>query len=65
MGDLVEVTARVEGVGRTSLRVRVDVSKEDPLSGVTELCTTGHFTMVAIGPDRKPVPVDPDGPPEA
>jgi acyl-CoA hydrolase len=58
VGDLVEVNAKVEAVGRTSLRVRVDVSKEDPLSGVSELCTTGHFTLVAIGPDRKPVPVD-------
>lgn len=60
VGDLVEVNAKIEHVGRTSLRVRVDVSKEDPLTGTAELCTTGHFTMVAIGDDRKPTPVDPE-----
>ncbi len=62
VGDLVEVNASVEHVGRTSMRVRVEVSKEDPLAGVSRLCTVGHFTMVAIGPDRKPVPVDPEAP---
>lgn len=60
VGDLVEVNARVVSVGRTSLRVRVDVSKEDPLTGERRLCTTGDFTLVAIGPDRTPVPVPPE-----
>ena len=61
-GELVEVIARVVSVGRTSMRVRVDVSKEDPLTGESEACTTGHFTLVAIGADRTPVPVDPVDP---
>lgn len=59
-GDLVEVHARVISVGRTSMRVRVEVSKEDALVGTTELCTVGHFTMVAVGADRRPVPVPPE-----
>ena len=59
VGELVEVHAMVEHVGRTSLRVRVDVSKEDPLTGISQLCTTGHFTLVAIDADRRPTPVDP------
>ncbi len=59
-GDLVEVVARVISVGRTSMRVRVEVSKENPVAGTAEQCTVGHFTMVAIGPDRRPVPVPPD-----
>lgn len=58
-GDLVEITATVISVGRTSMRVRVEVRKERPIEGTTELCTVGHFTMVAMGPDRKPVPVPP------
>lgn len=58
-GDLVEVFARVVSVGRTSMRVRVEVSKEDALEGTTQLCTVGHFTMVAVGADRRPVPVPP------
>jgi acyl-CoA hydrolase len=60
VGDLVEVHARVVSVGRTSMRIRVEVSKEDPIAGTSELCTVGHFTMVAIGPDRRPVPVPPE-----
>lgn len=56
-GDLVEITATVISVGRTSMRVRVEVRKESPVEGTTELCTVGHFTMVAMGPDRKPIPV--------
>jgi acyl-CoA hydrolase len=60
-GDLVEVYARVVSVGRTSMRVRVEVSKEDALAGTHELCTVGHFTMVAVGDDRRPVPVPPEG----
>lgn len=60
VGELVEVNAAVVSVGRTSMRVKVEVSKEDPLTGVSTLCTTGHFTMVSIGPDRAPVPVPPE-----
>ena len=64
-GELVEVYARVVSVGRTSLRVRVEVRKEDPITATSELCNVGHFTMVAIGPDRRPVPVPPEGEPPA
>jgi acyl-CoA hydrolase len=59
-GDLVEVAARVIAVGRTSMRVRVEVLKERPAEGTVELCTVGHFTMVAMGPDRRPTPVPPE-----
>lgn len=57
LGDLVEVDARVESVGRTSMRVRVDVWREHLGDGHRELCVTGHFTVVAIGPDGRPTPV--------
>jgi acyl-CoA hydrolase len=56
-GDLVEVSAKVVSVGRTSMRVRVEVHRERPSDGSYELCTVGHFTMVAMGPDRRPTPV--------
>lgn len=58
-GDLVDVSARVVEVGRTSMRVRVEVRKERPIEGTSELCTVGHFTLVAMGPDRRPTPVPP------
>lgn len=60
VGDLVEVQARVISVGRTSMRVRVEVRREDAINGSHELCTVGHFTMVAIGADRRPVLVPPE-----
>ncbi|MGD9572037.1 MAG: acyl-CoA thioesterase [Thermoleophilia bacterium] len=58
-GELVELVARVESVGRTSMRVVVDVHREDPASRTRELCTTGIFTMVALGADGTPTPVRP------
>ena len=56
-GELVELLARVESVGRTSMKVRVEAHREDPASGTRELCTAGTFTMVAIDDDGRPVPV--------
>ena len=65
-GELVEITARVVKVGRTSMRVRVDVSKENPIAATSQLCVVGHFTMVAMGPDHTPVVVPPmEGDPAA
>jgi acyl-CoA hydrolase len=58
-GDLVEILARVVKVGRTSMRVRVEVSKENPFAATSRLCVVGHFTMVAMGADRRPVVVPP------
>ena len=58
-GDLVELVARVEAVGRTSMKVLVEAFREDPLDGTRELCTTGRFVMVSVGESGRPVPVPP------
>lgn len=58
-GELVELVAHVESVGRTSMRVIVEAHREDPVSKSRQLCTTGVFTMVALGADGKPTPVRP------
>ena len=58
-GDLVELYAQVERVGRTSIRVRVEVNRENPMDGSRHLCTVGRFTMVAVGTDGRPAPVPP------
>ncbi len=55
MGDFIELVAKVESVGRTSIRVRVDVYKVTTTQTVS--ATGGLFIMVAIGADGKPVPV--------
>jgi acyl-CoA hydrolase len=57
-GDMVELLGEVERVGRTSMLVRVQVWREDPRGGARELCTVGRFTMVAIGDNGRPRPVD-------
>ena len=65
-GELVELFSEVESVGRTSMRVRVEVNVEDPKSGDKRLCTVGYFTMVAIDEQGKPRPIDqPELAPEA
>ncbi len=50
-GELVELVARVEEVGRTSMRVWVEVIREIPMDDHRELCMVGYFTMVALGED--------------
>jgi acyl-CoA hydrolase len=52
--------ARVERVSRTSLRVRVEVNREDPMNSSRGLCTVGYFTMIALGEDGRPKPVPPE-----
>jgi acyl-CoA thioesterase YciA len=56
-GDILELVGSVESVGRTSMRVRVEVFKEDRATRDQTLATVGHFVMVAVGDDGKPLPV--------
>ncbi len=54
MGEVIEVISKVESVGRTSMRIRVDVQKVMPDD--SSLVTSGHFTFVAIDSSGKPRP---------
>jgi acyl-CoA hydrolase len=56
-GDLVEFIGRVTRVGRTSVRVGIEMFSEDLLSGERKLCTRGEFVMVAIDREGNPIPV--------
>ncbi len=47
-GDLIEFVGRVVRVGRTSVRVGIEMFSENLLSGERKLCTTGEFVMVAV-----------------
>lgn len=58
-GQMVETIARVVSVGRSSIKVEVELIAEDLLSGIRELCTRGHFVMIALGDDGKPTTVPP------
>lgn len=51
-GELIEATARLMRVGRSSIQVEVTLVAEALLSGERRLCTRGSFTLVAQkGPD--------------
>jgi acyl-CoA hydrolase len=56
-GELVELTGTVVDVGRTSLRVEIEMHREDLLTGDRSMCTTGEFVMVAVDEDGRPEPI--------
>ena len=56
-GQLLEIEARVQGKGRTSIKIKVDVWAEELISGQRTLCVDGYFTMVAVDEEGRPVPV--------
>ncbi len=59
VGDLLEVVARVERVGRTSLTVQVEVYKERFVGSKDRaLATRGELVYVAVDEEGRPVPVD-------
>lgn len=59
VGDCVLCYARVERIGRTSITVQIDALVERMDGSAEEQVTEGRFTLVAIGEDRKPIPVQP------
>jgi acyl-CoA hydrolase len=56
-GEIIEASSRVIYVGRTSMIVRVHIYAEHPLIGERRNCTTGYFSMVAVGAQGRPIPV--------
>jgi acyl-CoA hydrolase len=56
-GDTCVIEAYAYAVGRSSIRVRLQASREDPRTGERERTTDSHFVFVAIGDDGKPVSV--------
>ena len=56
-GSIIEAIARVESVGRTSLKVKVEIYLEGMYQVGRELAIQGMFTFVALDDDKKPIPV--------
>lgn len=54
VGDVVNLQAMVNYVGRTSMEVGVRVEKEDPLVGERFHAASAYLTFVAIDRDGKP-----------
>ncbi|MBM7321925.1 acyl-CoA thioesterase [Agrobacterium sp. S2] len=57
IGEIVEAEARVERVGRSSMSIETKLWSENLLTGERHVTATGHFTMVAVDTDHRPVPV--------
>ena len=58
-GQLVDITATVVAVGRSSMQVDVSLVAEDLLSGRRVPCTRGRFTMIALDAVGRPTAVPP------
>lgn len=61
LGEMIEASARVMRVGRSSLEVAVELSAEHPVEGRPRLCTSGRFTMVAVKGPATHLPLPPLG----
>ena len=61
IGDEVSCYAEIVKVGRTSIQVKIESFARRQVSGERVKVTEGLFTYVAIGPDRRPRPVHPEG----
>ncbi len=57
--DLISVFAEVERVGRTSMRVKIEVIAHRDRGATEVKVTEGLFTFVALDEQQRPRPVDP------
>ncbi len=58
--DLISVYAQVEHVGRTSMKVRIEVIAQRDRGATEVKVTEGLFTFVALDDNHRPRPVEPD-----
>ncbi|MCE7064480.1 acyl-CoA thioesterase [Dyadobacter sp. CY326] len=56
-GTIIELVGRVETVGNTSMKVRVDIFVEKMYEEGREKAVTGIFTFVALDEDLKPTKI--------
>lgn len=56
-GTIIELVGRVETVGNTSMKVRVDIFVEKMYEEGREKAVTGIFTFVALDEDHKPTKI--------
>src|SRR3954447_22028214 len=59
VGDLITLRSQVNAAWRTSMEVGVRVEAENVITGEVRHTCTAYLTMVALGPDAKPVVLDP------
>ncbi|MFA4915429.1 MAG: acyl-CoA thioesterase [Syntrophales bacterium] len=59
IGELLNLKASLNLVGRTSMEVGVRVEAENLLTGAARHTASAYLTFVALGPDGRPSPVPP------
>jgi acyl-CoA hydrolase len=59
VGELVTFQASVNRTGRTSMEIGVRVTTQDLVRQIVRHTNSCYFTMVAVGPDGRPVEVSP------
>lgn len=59
VGNLVQCTAELTYVGRTSMEVRVEVLTENPITGTSSITNTAYLVYVALDPEGRPTQVPP------
>jgi acyl-CoA hydrolase len=57
-GTIVELIGRVTYLGKTSLKVKVEIFVEQMYDDIREKAVTGEFTFVAIDEHKKPVLIE-------
>ncbi|PJZ78427.1 acyl-CoA thioesterase [Leptospira neocaledonica] len=57
LGDHVILKASANYAGRSSLEIGVQVSKENPYTGVVTRATTAYLTFVALDENKRPCPI--------
>ena len=57
VGELIEIVARVEREGRSSMTVSVEMIRENLASGQRDVVTRGNFEMVAVNQHGRPVTI--------
>lgn len=56
-GSIIEAIGRIEKVGNTSVKIRVQIFLEHMYEEGRELAIEGSFTFVALDDDKKPTPI--------
>lgn len=56
-GSIIEAIARVDSIGRTSLKVKVEIYVENMYEEERHLAIQGMFSLVALDNEKKPIPV--------
>lgn len=59
VGDHVLLKASVNYTGRSSMEIGVQVSKENPYTGVSVRATTAYLTFVALDENKRPSAIPP------